>query len=178
MAIIGGGDTGDSHTCLVTMGDTDTEEEEGEDALEHGRDLSRGEVDVQKAERVLELRRRVTLAVILVIFIFSIGFIAFSVIVDLKAQKSKLKTFSALGYVHVFVIYCAGLVLLEEIICSEDDAACLSLLCPATMKYDAAAARCEQEGGVAALGVVGNIKQMCREGFVWVEWKERCLRQN
>ena len=87
MAIIGGGDTGDSHTCLVTMGDTDTEEEEWEDALDH----SRGEVDVQKAERVLELRRRVTLAVILVIFIFSIGFIAFSVIVDLKAQKSKLK---------------------------------------------------------------------------------------
>ena len=87
MAIIGGGDTGDSHTCLVTMGDTDTEEEEWEDAL----DLSSGEVELQKAERVLELRRRVTLAVILVIFIFSIGFIAFSVIVDLKAQKSKLK---------------------------------------------------------------------------------------
>ena len=91
MAIIGGGDTGDSHTCLVTMGDTDTEEEEWEDALDHAQDHSRGEVDVQKVERVLQLRRRVTLAVILVIFIFSIGFIAFSVIVDLKAQKSKLK---------------------------------------------------------------------------------------
>lgn len=91
MAISGGGDTGDSHTCLVTMGDTDTEEEEWEDALEHAQDHSRGGVDVQKVERVLELRRRVTLAVILVIFIISIGFIAFSVIVDLKAQKSKLK---------------------------------------------------------------------------------------
>ena len=91
MAIIGGGDTGDSHTCLVTMGDTDTEEEEWEDALDHAQDRSTGEVDVQRAERVLELRRRVTLAVILVIFIFSIGFIAFSVIVDLKAQNSKLK---------------------------------------------------------------------------------------
>ena len=106
MAIIGGGDTGDSHTCLVTMGDTDTEEEEWEDALDHAQDHSRGEVDVQKAERVLELRRRVTLAVILVIFIFSIGFIAFSVIVDLKAQKSKLKTFSALGYVDICNLLC------------------------------------------------------------------------
>ena len=48
-------------------------------------------MDVQKVERVLELRRRVTLAVILVIFLISIGFIAFSVFVDLKAQKSKLK---------------------------------------------------------------------------------------
>ena len=110
--------------------------------------------------------------------ITSIGFIAFSVIVDLKAQKSKLnlKIFKD-GFIY-WLMNCAGLVLLEEIICSEDDAACLSLLCPATMKYDAAAARCEQAGGVAALGVVGNIKQMCREGFVWVEWKERCLRQN
>ena len=74
---------------------------------------------------------------------------------------------------------CSGLLLLEEIICSENDPDCLSLLCPSSMSYNHQSERCESgDQNIAVLGVVGNIKQMCREGFVWVDWKGQCLRRN
>ena len=64
---------------------------------------------------------------------------------------------------------------LEKLVCAETDEECLGQLCPVTMTYDRLQDRCLAD--VALMGVVGNIKLMCREGFVWVEWKSLCLRQ-
>ena len=68
--------------------------------------------------------------------------------------------------------------MLEEIICSESDDHCLSLLCPVAMRFNPETERCDTEVDIAMAGVVGNIKEMCREGFVWVQWKGKCLRRN
>ena len=77
--------------------------------------------------------------------------------------------------------FALDLSMLEEIICSENDDHCLSLLCPVSMIFDPATQRCDpgvDNVDIALAGVVGNIKEMCREGFVWVQWKGQCLRRN
>ena len=67
---------------------------------------------------------------------------------------------------------------LKELVCSEIDLECLSMLCPVSMKFNGEEDRCEEEVVDAVpLGVVGNVKRRCREGFVWVQWKYQCLRQ-
>ena len=74
---------------------------------------------------------------------------------------------------------------MEKLVCPETEPDCLSQLCPLSMRFNREEDRCEDEdaeaasGGrdVALAGVVGNIKLMCREGFVWVHWKSQCLRE-
>ena len=72
------------------------------------------------------------------------------------------------------------MVFLEELICSESDTECLQLLCPLTMTFDPNIGKCFEKSGhqMSQMGVVGSIKQMCRDGFVWVDWKEKCLRRS
>ena len=73
--------------------------------------------------------------------------------------------------------------LLEELICAENDSECQSLLCPVSMEYNSVTGKCEETNSdhpdsIAMMGVVGTVKEMCREGFVWVEWKSLCMRKN
>ena len=70
---------------------------------------------------------------------------------------------------------------LEKLLCSETDLDCLSQICPLSMRFNREKDRCEDDGPggreVSTAGIVGNTKLMCREGFVWVQWKSQCLRK-
>ena len=77
-------------------------------------------------------------------------------------------------------VFTGRLIHLESVLCSEGDEDCLSLVCPQHMRFNREKDGCENKEEVlelAQMGVVGNNKLMCREGFVWVEWKSQCLRK-
>ena len=147
-----------------------TEEEE---ELE---DFESEKIDIEQIERSLRRRRQIKLALICLGFILNLGLIQYSVLVDIKTQKSEYFNSSSKSFISWFS--CSGLSMLEEIICAENDDHCLSLLCPVSMRFNPDTQRCDSELDIALAGVVGNIKEMCREGFVWVQWKGQCLRRN
>ena len=70
----------DSNTCLIDMSILDEEEE---DALTM-------EINFKEIEKKLQLKRKITIAIITLIFTISIGFITYSVMSDLKTQRGKI----------------------------------------------------------------------------------------
>ena len=118
------------------------------------------------------------------LFLLSCGVLTTSVVLDVQARAS-------------------GDLEWEEFSCQENDADCLALLCPDGMGWDMVADKCrelpgytccttctleymcykaEDADGVVCCSVMSVVpsayKQTCREGFIWVEWKQKCLRQN
>ena len=135
-------------------------------------------------EKRLSRRRCMILVTIPALFLLSCGILTTSVMFDVHA--------SAKGNLEW-----------EEFSCQPYDSDCLALLCPDGMVWDMMAGKCravsgytcctsctleymcykaEEADGVkccSAMSVVPSAyKQNCREGFIWVEWKQKCLRQN
>ena len=135
--------------------------------------------DFVQIEKSLQQRRKVKLSIIIMIFVISIGVIIYSVIHDIRRRNGKM--LSILKQTYSVFSFTGSIIHLETLVCSQTDLECLSLLCPVSMIYNSEEGRCEEDADqvvdVGLLGVVGNVKTMCREGFVWVEWKSQCLRK-
>jgi len=103
------------------------EEEEKEEESQNEK------ININKIERNLQRRRQIKLAAILLGFVLSLVLLTYSVLVDVNNKKN--------------------VSMLEEIICSENDDHCLSLLCPVSMRLNPDTQRCETERDVALAGV-------------------------
>ena len=142
------------------------------------------DVDHEKEERRLARRRWIKLVSIGAVFLICGVILTLSVVHDVQARAG-------------------GDLEWEEFSCQENDEDCLTLLCPEGMGWDVKGGQCEQlpgysccttctheytcyktggAGGVKCCYGVGVVpaayKQACREGFLWVEWKQKCLRKN
>ena len=139
-------------------------------------------VDRETEEKLLARRRYIKLVCIPLVFILSFGLLALSVVHDVQAR--------ALSAQQV-----------EPTACSPTDLPCVSLLCPAGMSWSGESSKCEAEQGYTCcptctqqytcvrqdqaredrcchlLGILpSSYKLMCRPGWVWVEWQQRCFR--
>ena len=93
----------------------------------------------------------------------------------------------------------------EDLSCASSDSSCIALLCPQGAQWSEEAAQClvqqhftccadrnnifkcfspAEEGTARACGnfayegvLYPGYKQFCREGWLWVQWKRKCLRQ-
>ena len=155
---------------------SDIHEDECDDDDDH--------VDREGEETRLARRRCITLISIAALFIISAGILIISVVHDVQARAR-------------------GDLEWEEFACQQNDLDCLALLCPEGMDWDMLAGKCKEMSGYTccsactqeykcfraeeahlvrccyAEGVAPSAyKQVCRQGFLWVQWKKKCLRRN
>ena len=149
-------------------------ESEHEDVSDH--------MDREGEERRLARRRCITMVAIASLFVISTVILTLSVVHDVKARANDPEW--------------------EEFSCQQSDPDCLDLLCPEGMAWDMVAGKCKEMAGYTcctactheykcfqagddplvrcchAEGVVpAAYKQVCREGYLWVQWKKKCLRK-
>ena len=161
----------------IMQGDTiDCDIHEDEDDEHH--------VDREKEEKQIRRRRWLKLVSIVIMFLVCGIILAMSVAHDLEARAGDDLEW-------------------DEFTCPDNDDACAALLCPVGMVWEGEDGRCREmsgysccttctheylcyEGGEAGgvkccygLGVVpAAYKQTCRQGYLWVQWKKKCLRKN
>ena len=142
------------------------------------------DVDVEAEERRLARRRRITVLSIVGVFLICGVILTMSVVYDVQARAG--------GHMEW-----------EEFSCPGNDESCLSLLCPDGMGWEVGRGECAELPGYTccttctheytcygpgegegvrcclAEGVVPSaFKQVCRPGYLWVQWKRKCLRRN
>eukprot|EP00092_Neocalanus_flemingeri_P061443 GFUD01073863.1.p1 GENE.GFUD01073863.1~~GFUD01073863.1.p1 ORF type:complete len:170 (+),score=56.54 GFUD01073863.1:90-599(+) len=141
-------------------------------------------VDREVEETRLARRRWITIVTIAAVFLVSAVILLISVVHDVQARNR-------------------GDLEWEEFSCQQNDLDCLALLCPDGMSWDMVAGKCKEVTGYTcctactqeykcftaeeaqivkccyAEGVVPSAyKQVCRQGYLWVQWKKKCLRKN
>ena len=141
-------------------------------------------LDRKVEEKRLSRRRCITLLSIACVFLTSCAILTISVVHDVQARAGDDLEW-------------------EEFACQENDEDCLTLLCPEGMGWEGAGGECRQLPGYTCCtsctqeykcykieeadgvkccyteGVVPSAyKQACRDGFLWVAWKKKCLRRN
>lgn len=154
-----------------------------ESALTGGESADLCHIDVEAEGRKFRRRRRATLLAILAIFLTTGIILIFSVVHDLQNRPE-------VGFV--------------EEICSEADTACILNQCPHGYQWNTKQEKCflqpgfecclvqlsgqylkhcwegeepDQPCAVMTAGIVlSTYKQLCRPGYLWVEWKKKCLR--
>ena len=140
------------------------------------------DMDREEEEKRLARRRWMTLASIASLFLISGTILTLSVVHDVRSRAKEP------GW--------------EEFSCPAGDPSCLELLCPEGMVWDMVTSMCMSMSGYTCCtacthqyqcfnpaihttrcchseGVVPSAyKQVCREGFLWVQWKKKCLRKS
>ena len=109
-----------------------------------------------KIEKKLNLRRILKLLTIVLVFLVVAIIFLFCVAYEVKRQEDHL----------------------EEIICAANDADCLGNLCPVGMVWRAEEDQCVHRVPVNHHGMMINNPANCRCGYVYVEWRGRCMRQS
>ena len=110
-----------------------------------------------KIEKKLNLRRILKLLTIVLVFLVVAIIFLFCVAYEVKRQEDHL----------------------EEIICAANDADCLGKLCPVGMVWKAEEDQCTDEMPlVGQHAVMINDRANCRCGYVYVEWRGRCMRRS
>ena len=109
-----------------------------------------------KIEKKLNLRRILKLLTIVLVFLVVAIIFLFCVAYEVKRQEDHL----------------------EEIICAANDADCLGNLCPVGMVWKAEEDQCAHEVPVNHHGMMINNPANCRCGYVYVEWRGRCMRRS
>ena len=134
-------------------------------------------VDKDKEEKILARKRCITLVCIPLVFIISFGLLAASVVHDVQARGEHVP---------------GG---------DGEEPSDLSLLCPAGMSWSGESSKCEARPGYTCcpsctqqyscarqdtaraercchlLGILpSSYKLLCRQGWVWVEWRHVCVR--
>ena len=109
-----------------------------------------------KIEKKLNLRRILKLLTIVLVFLVVAIIFLFCVAYEVKRQEDHL----------------------EEIICAANDADCLGNLCPVGMMWKAEEDQCAHEVPVNHHGMMINNPANCRCGYVYVDWRGRCMRRS
>ena len=126
------------------------EESEDEESL-----VRRSEI-----ERKLNLRRILMLLAIVLVFVVAASILLFCVAYEIKKQEE------------------LGLMVLDDIVCSANDVACIANLCPTGMTWQPERNQCSEDGGATRVGRQGlspSDPALCRSGYVWVSWRQRCM---
>ena len=127
------------------------EESEDEESL-----VRRSEI-----EEKLKLRRILKLLAIVLLFLVAASILFFSVAYEIKRQAE------------------LGLILSDDIVCATNDVDCIADLCPMGWTWEPELNQCSEDGRaiVGRQGLSPNDPALCRRGYVWVPWRQRCLPQ-
>ena len=129
---------------------------------EDGESLVRRE-DIEES---LNMRRILKLLAIVLVFLVAAS-ILFSI---LFCVASKIKEEEELV-----------LMLFDDTVCAEKDDDCIANLCPVGMTWNPERSQCFEAGGGEARvehhGLALDDLALCRCGYVWVDWRQRCMKQ-
>ena len=123
------------------------EESEDEESL-----VRRSEI-----ERNLNLRRILKLLAIVLVFLVAASILIFCVAYEIKRQEE------------------LGLMVLDDIVCAANDVACIADLCPTGMTWQPERNQCSGATRVGRQGLSPSDPSLCRAGYVWVSWRQRCM---
>ena len=130
------------------------EESEDEEALVRRSDV----------ERKLNLRRILMLLAIVLVVLVAASILLFCVAYEIKKQREQ-----------------GLMVFLDDIVCAANDNDCMENLCPVGMTWNPERSQCFEAGGGEAKvehhGLALDDLALCRCGYVWVDWRQRCMKQ-
>ena len=109
-----------------------------------------------KIERRLNVRRILKLLAVVLVFLVAAFILLFCVAYEIKKQEQ------------------LGLMVLD-IVCAANDDDCIANLCPVGMTWSPERNLCSDLGGLAKQGLSPSDPALCRSGYVWVSWRQRCM---
>ena len=113
-------------------------------------------------EKKLQVRRILVLLSIVLVFLVVASILLFCVAYEIKKQREQ-----------------GLMVFLDDIVCAANDNDCMENLCPVGMTWNPERSQCFETGEakVEHHGLALDDLALCRCGYVWVDWRQRCMKQ-